>query len=359
MKYHLALGRPLDLTAIAQNAQAGHCPRHVMGALSLALGATVHQPGKNPVSLMDKLRAKVSSSPAQWALARHLATKLTSDDLIFCTGEDVGIPIAALCGAKRDRPKIAVFIHNLDRPRGYIATQLFQLAQRIDLFVTNARPQVDFLRQKLHLPESQVYLLPEQTDTHFFTPGARTPGQTRPTIVSVGLEKRDYRTLAAATQDLDADVKISGFSQDARVLAQAFPETLPANMTRQFYEWPDLVQLYRDADVVVVSLVENKFCAGLTTMMEAMACQRPVVVTQTEGLMTYLTPQIATVINPGDVAAMQNAITQLLSHPQEAAAQAQRGYEQVVQHHNSEDYVEKLVDRLASLSDISTPLVTS
>ena len=350
MKYHLALGRPLDFVAIAQNAHGGKCPRHVMGALSLALGATIHQPGKTPIRLTDKIRSKVSGSPDHWALARKLATELTSDDVIFCTGEDVGIPIAALCGAKRDRPKIAVFIHNLDRPRGYVTTKLFRLAQCIDLFVTNAYPQVDFLRQKLHLPESQIYLLPEQTDTQFFTPGSRTPGKIRPTIVCVGLEKRDYRTLAAATQDLDADVKISGFSRDARVIAHAFSETLPANMTRQFYEWPELLQLYRDAEVVVVSLVENKFCAGLTAMMEAMACRRPVIVTQTEGLRAYLSPKIATVINPGDVVAMRDAIIKLLSQPKDAAAQAQRGYEQVIHQHTSEDYVEKLVDRLKLLA---------
>ncbi len=350
MKYHLALGRALDLDAIAQNAQAGQCPRHVMKALSLALEATVHQSETAPVLLIDKIRSKISGSPEQWALARKLATQLTSKDLVFCTGEDIGIPIAALCGAKRDRPKIAVFVHNLDRPRGYLSSKLFRLAHRIDLFVTNARPQADFLHHKLHLPESQIYLLPEQTDTHFFTPGSPTPGKTRPTIVSVGLEKRDYRTVAAATQDLDADVRISGFSRDARALAQAFPETMPHNMTRKFYEWTELVQLYRDADVVVVSLVENKFCAGLTTVLEAMSCRRPVVVTQTQGLSEYVKPAIATVINPGDADAMNKAITQLLSQPNEAQAQADRGYEQVLNHHNSEGYVEKLVDRLRSVA---------
>ena len=51
-------------------------------------------------------------------------------------------------------------------------------------------------------------------------------------IVSVGLEQRDYRTLAAATADMDVDVKISGFSEDAEVLQRSFPDVLPANMSR-------------------------------------------------------------------------------------------------------------------------------
>ena len=33
---------------------------------------------------------------------------------------------------------------------------------------------------------------------------------------------------------------------------------MPENMSRKFYEWPDLVQLYRDADVIAVCLVDNR-----------------------------------------------------------------------------------------------------
>ncbi|MEM5838768.1 hypothetical protein AAHH59_10735, partial [Pediococcus acidilactici] len=58
-------------------------------------------------------------------------------------------------------------------------------------------------------------MLPDQTDTIFFRPSPASLDKPRPVIASVGLEKRDYRTLAAATSDLDVDVKISGFSRDA------------------------------------------------------------------------------------------------------------------------------------------------
>jgi hypothetical protein len=93
-------------------------------------------------------------------------------------------------------------------------------------------------------------VLLEQTDTQFFTPGSVSGEKKRQTVVSVGLEKRDCRLLATATADLDVDVKISGFSKDAKALSQAFPDTMPENMSRQFYESPDLVQLYRDADLI-------------------------------------------------------------------------------------------------------------
>lgn len=348
MQYHLALGRPIDLEGIARNAQAHKCPQHLMWGLRQRLGAVIHQPGADPVLPLDKMRAKIAGQPEHWALARALSAQLESDDLIFCTGEDVGIPVATLCGAKRERPKIVVFVHNINRTRGRLALKLFRLADRIDLFIACARPQVDFLRRYLRLPEARICMLPDQTDTTFFMPGSTSLDKPRPIIASVGLEKRDYRILADATLDLDVDVKISGFSRDASALAQAFPKTLPDNMSRRFYEWPDLLQLYRDADIVVVSLVENNYAAGIQALLEAMACRRPVVVTRTQGLSEYLAPPgIATVVNPGDSAGLRQAIVRLLNNPQEAEAQAQRGYELVVEKHNSEQYIEVISTRLA------------
>jgi hypothetical protein len=74
-----------------------------------------------------------------------------------------------------------------------------------------ASPQADFLRSYLAIPESRILVLLEQTDTQFFTPGPVSGEKKRQTVVSVGLEKRDYRLLAAATADLDVEVKISVF----------------------------------------------------------------------------------------------------------------------------------------------------
>lgn len=227
--------------------------------------------------------------------------------------------------------------------------KLFRLADNIDLFVSNAPLQLDFLRN-WGVSESRLLRLPEQTDTAFFTPGVSQPNKQRPIIASMGLEKRDYRVLAEATAALDVDVKIASFSKDASAMPQAFPETMPANMSNKFYSWPDLVQLYRDADIVAVTLTENKFCAGMTSMLEAMACRRPVVVTKTQGLADYLAhPGTATVVNPGDAKGLRDVIAKLLNNPQEAEAQARCGYELALKEHNSENYVEILIARLASL----------
>ena len=350
MKYHLALGRKIDLDGIDRDAKLGKCPRHILRALRDRLNATVHAPDGEAISLSDKLRSKIYSKPQHWAAARKLSEQVSSDDVIFCNGEDIGIPVAAVCGQLPNRPKIFVHFHNIDRPRGRVALKLFGLADKIDVFMACASPQTDFLRSYLAIPESRILLLLDQTDTKFFTPGPVSGDKKRQTVVSVGLEKRDYRLLAAATADLDVDVKISGFSKDAKALSQAFPDTMPENMTRQFYEWPDLVQLYRDADVIAVCLADNKYAAGVQGLLEAMACKRPVVITRTQGMVDYLAaPGIVTVVDVGDAAGLREAIVHLLKNPQEAESQAQRGYEKVVNQHSSEPYVDFLAQKLLSL----------
>jgi hypothetical protein len=127
-----------------------------------------------------------------------LSEQLSSGDVIFCTGEDIGIPVAAVCGESSARPKIVVYFHDITRLPHRVLLKLFGLADKIDLFMVNARPQTDFLRSYLAIPESRILVLLEQTDTEFFTPGPVSGEKKRQTVVSVGLEKRDYRLLASS-----------------------------------------------------------------------------------------------------------------------------------------------------------------
>lgn len=350
MKYHIALIPPCDLEGITQNALAGKCPNHVIWAMSQHLGATVYQPGSEPVLPIDEIRAHIIGRPEYWALARKLSSLLEEDDVIYCTGEHIGIPIATLCAAKQKRPKIVVYIHNINRPRARLALKLFNIADQIDLFVTTVPSQAQFLRHDLRLPENRVYLFMSQPiDTSFFTPGSALQNKLRPVIGSGGLEKRDYKTLADATRNLNVDVKICAFSRNAVALKRAFPEVMPSNMSCGFYDWCELVQLYRDSDLVVITLFENNYEAGLTTLFEAIACRRPVVITRTSGIIGDLIDSgILTGVNPRDPVGLKQAILNLLNAPEKAQAQAERGYELVQNQFNHVKYSQALVTKLIS-----------
>jgi glycosyltransferase involved in cell wall biosynthesis len=324
MPFHIVLPNQLQLAELAEQAARGERPRHFASLLANELEAKVHEPGSEREQMLDALRQTVLPSATYWALARRVSAQATSGDVVFCPGELPGMQVAAVCGTGSKRPRIVVFVHNVDRPRTRFALRWWRMANKVDLFLACSQSQADFLRSFLRLSADRVRFMWDNTDTQFFTPGPVSANKRRPLIVSVGLEQRDYKTLAAATGDLDVDVSITGFSRDAAIRARTFPAMLPNNMSRRFYSWPELRQLYRDADVVVVSCYENKYAAGVQSLMEAMACGRPVIATATQGLKAYFDEVVTT--RPGDAWEMRKVIQRALNDRGATEARAARGH---------------------------------
>lgn len=349
-----------DVARIASPPPVSHQPRHDLDLLSQRLGATFVWPQESQISMLDKMRSRIIGQPEIWSFARELASSVTHTDILFCPSEDIAIPVAAACKQGQKTAKIVAVFHNIDRPRGRIALNLFSAAKQIDLFLVHSYSQLNFLRRQAAIPADRVQLLPYSIDSSFFTPGSVSPDKSRPVIATVGLEKRDYRLLAAATADLDVDVKISGFSRYARETSSTFPEVTPSNMTRRFYEWDELVQLYRDADIVVVCLRENPYAAGITTLLEAMACKRPVIATRTEGLVDYLMDENSMLtVEPGDEAGLRSAIEYLLSHPEAAQQKAERAHQLFLDRYRLDSYIESLARSFAALQSEQAPLPVS
>lgn len=352
MKYHIVLPRALSAEEIGAVDIGGDRPRMGMSLLASELDAVVHAPvgGDGSGGVMDALRAKVVGPASVWAMARSVAAQVDGNDVVFCGSEAGGLQVAEACGSGSQKPKQCMFVHNLDRPRGRAALKLFGVADKVELMLACSDLQTAFLREYLQAPPDRVGFIWDHTDTEFFSPGPASGASSRPRIVSVGLEQRDYITLAAATADLDVDVRISGFSEDANVLRKTFPVELPRNMSRKFYPWPDLVQLYRDADIVVVSVHENKYAAGVQSLMEGMACGRPVIATATAGLKKYLDPEAVVGIPPGDAGAMRAAILSLLADPARAAVQAANALALARERHRIERYVDEIARHLRRLA---------
>jgi glycosyltransferase involved in cell wall biosynthesis len=349
MAFHIAMPRRLSPQELAAVDAGGDRPRMAIAMLARELGAQMHAPADAPVSFADSLRARIAGPASLWAMAREIARTAAPGDVIFAGSEAGGLQIGRACASLRDKPKVSMFVHNLDRPRGRLALKLFGTRRNTERLLACSELQTSFLRRYLGMDDSQVEFVWDHTDDAFFSPGPASPARKRPLIVSVGLEQRDYRTLAAATADMDVDVKISGFSEDAKVLRRSFPDMLPANMSRKFYAWRDLVQLYRDADVVVVSVHENKYAAGVQSLMEGMACGRPVVATATAGLKSYLDDDVVTSFPPGDAAALRAAIEQTLGDRGAAEARARKGLELARRRHGIDRFVAQIADGLRAL----------
>lgn len=339
MTFHIVLDKKTDLDGIRTAAAAGERPGHAMGLLRDRLGAVVHAPEPDAKARPDdRLRARLIGSRGTWALARRLAAETGPGDVIFCGGEHSGFPVAAVAGGRRNGPRVAMMVHNVDRVRAKMALKVFDLKRRASLIMSPSKPQIDYLASA-GVPAEQLRFILDQTDIGFFSPGSQG-SKPRPLVVSVGLEQRDYRTLAAATETMDLDVRISGFSTDAAMLAETLPATMPANFHQAYYSWPDLARLYRDADVVVVAVRPNRYAAGVQALLEAMASGRPVIVTDSIGLSGYLDDTDAvTVVPQADPEAMRGAIAGLLADPLAAAQRGARAREIAQARYAAADHV--------------------
>jgi glycosyltransferase involved in cell wall biosynthesis len=208
----------------------------------------------------------------------------------------------------------------------------------------NTALKAQTLEDMLNLSEDSVTCLAEQTDKQFFYPEPGTIEKHRPLIASAGLEQRDYVTLAKATHQLDLDVKVCAVSPNATSKTRCrIPEKPPQNMEMRYFDWVELRDLYRSADITVISLINNTYAAGLTVLMEAMACRRPVIITKTIGLATEMAEKgLVWGVQPDSPEELKAAIVHILDHPEEATTKAEAAYQYYLENHTSDEYIEQV-----------------
>jgi glycosyltransferase involved in cell wall biosynthesis len=217
------------------------------------------------------------------------------------------------------------------------------LRRRVDRMFVYSSWQREFAVQKLRMRPEHVQLTSFMVDTEFFAVERVTPAPRR-MICAAGLEFRDYDTLVEAVRDLDVEVVIAAASPWSK-RPSAVGGALPANVTVCKLTLFDLRQLYADSRFVVVPLLETEFQAGVTTILEAMAMSKPVVVTKTSGQTDVVVHgETGLYVDPGDVNALRDSIRLLLDDPSEAGRLGVAGREWVVA--NAE--VTLYADRLAA-----------
>src|SRR5207244_1414461 len=230
----------------------------------------------------------------------------------------------------------------------------------ISRIALHSRRQYELATSDLRIPSEQVAFVPYQVDTEFWQP---QPVAEERLICSAGLEFRDYPTLVSAVQDLDLRVVIGAASHWSKRRNTAERGPRPTSVEVGSFDYVALRDLYARSAVVVVPLSDTDFQAGITTILEAMAMAKPVIVTHSRGQtdviedrrsitrgseprqrpssMVRNLAQIAGVtaeptgfyVPPGDPEALRRAITYLLEHPNERhelGAAARRTVEQLL-----------------------------
>jgi glycosyltransferase involved in cell wall biosynthesis len=282
-------------------------------------------------------------------------------DAVFSDGEHIGLLLGALLARKDIRPSHVMIGHHLSSWRKRALTHLGR--QGIDSVIVHSTAQFRFAVRNLKFLPTRVHLVPYSVDTDFWQPA---PPSEEPLIVSCGMEHRDYDCLIKAVRDLPVSVCVGAMSHWSRDGNRLRGKLVPSNMTVDSYNFAELRQLYARSRFVVVPLRPTDFQAGITTILEAMAMGRAVIVTHTEGQSETVTgplwnaeesgwpaygppPEGSTgiYVPAGDAGALRGAIVHLLQRPELAAVIGANGRRFAERHANLDLYVR----RLASIID--------
>ena len=129
-----------------------------------------------------------------------------------------------------------------------------------------------------------------------------------------------------------------------------FPDITPDNMEVRYYEFIELRDLYQSADLVVISLLENFYSAGLTVLMEAVACRKPVIITNNIGTgREFIEKGLAIGVRPGDVEDLKRKIEEVMRDNTLASNYAEKAHDYFKYHHTTNIYIDLLSARLSQL----------
>lgn len=175
---------------------------------------------------------------------------------------------------------------------------------RADVVFTFASDQAEYLRQKYRT--NRVLFLMQQVDTEFFCPGENREGDY---ILSVGSDvSRDYECLKTATEGLDVPVVLRTDIVKADPLAQPNLRVIAERQSDG-----GLRELYRSAKIFVLPLKDTIHPGGITALLEAFACGKAVIASQSRGIRDYLHDGENCLMVPSEnPEALQAAIVRLL-----------------------------------------------
>lgn len=203
--------------------------------------------------------------------------------VVHCDAENTGLPLALLARWSRSRIRVFMVLHRPEARAQRLLARLGAARAAAGMFVFGPA-MATRVQAALKVPAGKVHVLPMSVDTDFWRPPDESTSAARPPyICSAGIEFRDYATLVQASQDLGVEVRIAAASAFSRRRSRLHDVKLPPHVHEVACDTAGLRDLYQSAEVVVVPLHDVEFPAGTTTVVEAMAAGRCVVVTRATG----------------------------------------------------------------------------
>ncbi len=357
MGWHVLSSTYFDFERFERESKADTLPHHLLPKIADRLDAEIHQPRAGSEGIVDRLLAKIYGRPEHWSLARRMLGVVGDGDAVYTAGCDTGVPLALLCALRRRKVSFAINFADPARTRSKVLGWLLAMSSiRMIAFVTTEY-QAGLLNRSFGRKLDGVHVVEGQTDCNFFRPPPERPKNAPPLVASCGVERRDYRTMAEALEDLpiEAIVCFASPNQTSKT-KHTLPARTPDNFTFEPLEFLELRDLYQRADLLVLPLLENRYSAGLTTLFEAIACGAPVVVSESPGIIQRLIDEGCVIgVPPGDHDRMRDAVKEMLDDPAAATARAASARQVILDRYSAESFLDLLDGILIDFTDTLSP----
>lgn len=257
-----------------------------------------------------QLTRKLAGRDAALALLGFL--RRNTFDTVFTNSEKIALPLAMMLRALPSRPRHVTIAHRLTAKKKQPFYRWLKLFKQMDVIFVYSSAQHEFACTELGIPRETMRLIPFHADHRFYRP-LRDVDTREDRICAAGLEWRDYPTLVkAVTEMTELSVTLAAASPWSKHTSEVDSMPLPSHITTGRYEYRDLRTLYAESSFVVVPLYQNDFQAGVTTILEAMAMGKAVVVSGTIGQTDIIVHDYnGLYVAPGDSEALKLAVHRL------------------------------------------------
>jgi glycosyltransferase involved in cell wall biosynthesis len=257
--------------------------------------------------------------------ATVLASRATANqaDVVFSTVDTVGIPAMLLAQGRVLRPPLVYasigLLERISRIRNAPVRRLYRRALAASAaVVAYGHAEAEELRRWLGPSSPPVSFVPFGVDLAYFRPQQVEPDVD---VLSVGADpRRDYALLARAAARLS--------ERSFRIVASAEQERelggVPVNVAVEAdVPFAGIRERLARARVVALPVRENLYSGATTTLLQAMAMGRPVVVSRTAAIADgygLVDGENCRLVPPGDEAALETALSELLADEAAAAS---------------------------------------
>lgn len=281
---------------------------------------------------------------------KELIKKINSFDVLVATTNSFGLITSCLRRCGLIKTKIVFIVMGIVEANTNFLKRLFYGFLFKDVILCSlGEKEAERLTKSFFLFKPKIFYIPFGTDTVFWIPhlDKQIHSQT-PYFISIGNDRhRDYETLINSWQSHVPLLKI--ITQHKIVTEKATIseniEILSGRWDKSNFSDSDIRDLIQKSMGVIVPLKETVQPSGQSVSLQAMACAKPLILTETSGIWSrmYLKHKFnCYLIKPRNIQDLKTAVKWIIDNKDAARAMGIQARETVLKHFTVAHFNEKL-----------------